>query len=299
MFKKILLATSATEATDHAARVAFNMAQTYDAHITIFHVLGVPTRGFSQVVLDVKTREKVVLDDEYIAWVEEEIKEHYAKQLKTAVKADIKVTIGFPHREILRAAREWGPDLIVMGGSTGDNEESVYKKSMVGSTLQRVAKAAPCPVLVVNRPAASFWGGMSNIVFGTDFSKASDAAFRFAVKLAKALSCELHIFHALDIGSMTMGRVMTQDEIESQIRESLRRIRGRYLPDMDGIKEYSFEVWEGIPYIEVVKYAREKHADLIVMAHHTQKTSGEDTRLGSNIEQVIVRAGCPVISINR
>ena len=108
MFKKILLATSATEATDHAARVAFNMAQTYDAHITIFHVLGVPTRGFSQVVLDVKTREKVVLDDEYIAWVEEEIKEHYAKQLKTAVKADIKVTIGFPHREILRAAREWG-----------------------------------------------------------------------------------------------------------------------------------------------------------------------------------------------
>jgi nucleotide-binding universal stress UspA family protein len=275
------------------------MAQTYDAHITIFHVLGVPTRGFSQVVLDVKTREKVVLDDEYIAWVEEEIKEHYAKQLKTAVKADIKVTIGFPHREILRAAREWGPDLIVMGGSTGDNEESVYKKSMVGSTLQRVAKAAPCPVLVVNRPAASFWGGMSNIVFGTDFSKASDAAFRFAVKLAKALSCELHIFHALDIGSMTMGRVMTQDEIESQIRESLRRIRGRYLPDMDGIKEYSFEVWEGIPYIEVVKYAREKHADLIVMAHHTQKTSGEDTRLGSNIEQVIVRAGCPVISINR
>jgi nucleotide-binding universal stress UspA family protein len=299
MFKKILLATSATEATDHAARVAFNMAQTYDAHITIFHVLGVPTRGFSQVVLDVKTREKVVLDDEYIAWVEEEIKEHYAKQLKTAVKADIKVAIGFPHREILRAAREWGPDLIVMGGSTGDNQESVYKKSMVGSTLQRVAKAAPCPVLVVNRPAASFWGGMSNIVFGTDFSKASDAAFRFAVKLAKALSCELHIFHALDIGSMTMGRVMTQDEIESQIRESLRRIRGRYLPDMDGIKEYSFEVWEGIPYIEVVKYAREKHADLIVMAHHTQKTSGEDTRLGSNIEQVIVRAGCPVISINR
>ena len=299
MFKKILFATSATAACDHAARVAFNMAQSYDARICIFHVLGVPTRGFSQVVLDVKTKEKVILDDEYIAWVEEEIKVHYSKQLETTRDFEIKVAVGLPHREILRAARELGPDLIVMGGSTGDDEDSVYKKSMVGSTLQRVAKVAPCPLLVVNRPAASFWGGMSNIVFGTDFSKASDAAFRFAVKLAKALSCELHIFHALDIGSMTMGRVMTQDEIESQIRESLRRIRGRYLPDMDGIKEYSFEVWEGIPYIEVVKYAREKHADLIVMAHHTQKTSGEDTRLGSNIEQVIVRAGCPVISINR
>ena len=45
--------------------------------------------------------------------------------------------------------------------------------------------------------------------------------------------------------------------------------------------------------MEIVKYAREKQADLIVMAHHTRKMDAEDTRLGSNIEQVIVRAGCP------
>ena len=299
MFKKILFATSATEACDHAARVAFNMAKSYDAQLCIFHVLGVPTRGFSQVVLDIKTKEKVVLDDEYIAWVEEEIKVHYSKQLEIFRNVEIKVAIGFPHREILRAARELAPDLIVMGGSTGDDEDSVYKKSMVGSTLQRVAKVAPCPLLVVNRPAASFWGGMSNVVFGTDFSKASDAAFRFALQLVKALDCELHIFHALDIGSMHLGRSMTQDEIESNLRESLRRIRGRYIPEMKDVPEYDFEVWEGIPYVEIVKYAREKHADLIIMAHHTQKASQEDTRLGSNIEQVIVRAGCPVISINR
>ncbi len=299
MFKKILFATSATEVCDHAARVAFNMAQSYGAKICIFHVLGVPTRGFSQVVLDVKTKEEVVVDDEYIAWVEEEIKVHYSKQLETTRNFEIKVAIGLPHREILRAARELGPDLIVMGGSTGDDEDSVYKKSLVGSTLQRVAKVAPCPLLVVNRPAASFWGGMSNVIFGTDFSKASDAAFRFALQLVKTLACELHIFHALDIGSMHLGRIMTQDEIESNIRESLRRIRGRYIPEMKDVPEYDFEVWEGIPYVEIVKYAREKHADLIIMAHHTQKASREDTRLGSNIEQVIVRAGCPVISINR
>ena len=55
MFKKILFATSATPACDHAARVAFDMAQRYDAHISIFHVMGIPTRGYSQVVIDVKT----------------------------------------------------------------------------------------------------------------------------------------------------------------------------------------------------------------------------------------------------
>jgi len=298
MFKKILFATSATPSCDHAARVAFDMAKRYNAQIDIFHVLGVPTRGFSQVVLDVKTGEKVELDDEYIEWVKEEIKTHYTNQLETAKKYEINVTIGFPHREILRQARKTKPDIIIMGGSTAE-EDSVYKHSMAGSTLQRVAKAAHGPILVVNRPAASFWGGLSNVVFGTDFSKSCDVAFKFACNLVKALDCELHIFHALDISTMQLGRMMTQDEIEQKIREARRRIRGRYIDKMEGIDDYSFEVWEGVPYIEVVKYARENHADLIVMAHHSRTLSTEEAKLGSNMEQVIVRAGCPVISINK
>jgi len=299
MFKKILFATSATPACDHAARVAFDMAQRYDAHISIFHVMGIPTRGYSQVVVDVKTGEKVELDDEYTAWVNEEVKTYYSKQLEKADKYTIEAVVGFPHREILRIIRKAKPDLLIMGGSTGDEEESVHKKNAAGSTLQKVAKSASCPMLIVNRPAASFWGGLSKVVFGTDFSKASDAAFNFALKIMDAFNCELHIFHALDISSMHLGRMLTQDEIETKIRESLRQIRGRYTNKIKDISKCSFDVWEGIPYVEIVKYAREKYADLIIMAHHTRKMDHEDTRLGSNIEQVIVRAGCPVISINK
>ena len=166
MFKKILFATSATPACDHAARVAFDMAQRYDAHISIFHVMGIPTRGYSQVVVDVKTGEKVELDDEYTAWVNEEVKTYYSKQLEKADKFAIEAVVGFPHREILRIIRKEKSDLLIMGGSTGDEEESVYKKSLAGSTLQKVAKSANCPMLVVSRPAASFWGGLSKVVFG-------------------------------------------------------------------------------------------------------------------------------------
>ncbi|MCA1784737.1 MAG: universal stress protein, partial [Desulfobacteraceae bacterium] len=43
----------------------------------------------------------------------------------------------------------------------------------------------------------------------------------------------------------------------------------------------------------------ERHSDLIVMAHHSRKLQTDDNVFGSNVEQVIVRAGCPVISINR
>ncbi len=299
MFKKILFATSATEASDHAARVAFNIARTYDAHLDIFHVLGVPSRGYSQVVVDVKTKERVDVDEEYMDWVKEELSTYYSKYLDKDLKYDINATVGFPAREILREAKNTSPDLILLGGSTGDEQESVYKKSVAGTTLQKVAKSARCPVLIVNRPAASFWGGLSNITFGTDFSKASDKAFEFAFKIAKTLDCELNVFHAIDIASVSTGKILSQDDIEQKIRETFRMIRARYEEKLKTLKNYSMEVWEGIPYIEVVKYARDTHSDLIVMAHHSDKAGQDDVILGSNVEQVIVRAGCPVISVNR
>lgn len=299
MFKKILFATSATPASDHAARVAFNIAGNYDAKLHIFHVLGVPSRGFSQVVVDVKTKEKVAVDEEYIFGVTDEIKTYYAKYLDKGLDHTIDVAVGFPAREILRQAKAIKPDLILLGGSTGDEEESVYKKISAGSTLHKVAKSAPCPVLAVNRPAASFWGGMSNILFGTDFSKTSDKAFQFAADMAETLDSELHVFHALDITGMQSGKFLEQDEIEQQIREALRKIRARYEPRLKELKNYSMEVWEGIPFIEIVKYARDKHADLIVMAHHSRRIPSGDSRLGGNVEQVIVRAGCPVLSVNK
>jgi len=299
MFQKILFATSATEACDHAARVAFDMADRYQSHLTVFHVLGVPTRAYSQVVVDIRTGDKVILDDDYRSWVEEEVKIHYAKQLETAPETSIEVAVGLPHREILRKARDTQPDLIVMGGSTGRDEESAYKRSVAGSTLQRVAKVAACPVLVITRPAASFWGGFSNVVFGTDFSRASDNAFDFAVKLARQLNCDLHLFHALDISAMHAGKLADQDEIEDQIRAALKQMRRRYLKRVKDLPNISIEVWEGLPYVEIVKYAREKQADLIVMAHHTSAAQLGEARLGSVMEQVMVRAGCPVISVNR
>ncbi|MFO7990532.1 MAG: universal stress protein [Thermodesulfobacteriota bacterium] len=299
MFKKILFATSATRASDHAARVAFNIARANQARLDLFHVLGVPSRGYSQVVVDIKTRERVDVDDDYMAWVKEEITTYYGDYLKNGLTYDIHVTVGHPAREILRRARETEPDLILLGGSTEEEHDAVYRKTVAGTTLQKVARSAKCPVMVVARPAASFWGGVSNITFGTDFSKASDKAFDFALKTAQALDCELNVFHALSVGSLSSDRLLSQDEIEQKIREKMRRIRARYEPRLKTLKHYNMEVWEGIPYMEIVKFAREKHSDLIVMAHHSRKLKTDDNVFGSNVEQVIVRAGCPVISINR
>jgi nucleotide-binding universal stress UspA family protein len=62
---------------------------------------------------------------------------------------------------------------------------------------------------------------------------------------------------------------------------------------------YEVEVWEGIPYVEILKFARERNGDLIVMAHHTREVDPDDAVLGSTVEQVVLRAACPVASVNR
>lgn len=299
MFKTILFATSATEACDHSARTAFQIAKQYDAELTLLHVLGVPSRGYSQMVRDVKTGEQVTVDDEYRAWVVEEMKTYYANQLEQYDNVRFEVAEGHPHREILRRLRNQPVDLTVLGGPTAGDGDSVYKSAVAGSTLHRVAKHAPCPILFVARQAASFWGGISKIVFCTDFSKGSDTAFDYAFRTAQAVSGELHLFNAVDVSSVHGGMVMEQEHIEARLREARNRIRHRYVKKLGAFLDYSVDVWEGLPYLETVKYAREKQADLIVMAHSTRERDPESDRLDSNMEQVIMRSTCPVLSVNR
>jgi nucleotide-binding universal stress UspA family protein len=293
MFKKILLATSGAPSTFGAARVAFDMAKRYGAEVVVFNVMGVPTKAFSQVVNDVRTGEEIEVDDEYRAWVEEELKSTFEKQIESVEYAKIVTTTGVPGREILRAARAEDADLIVMGASSGDS--SAYRKGYPGSTLQRVAKAARCPVMTVHRETASYWGGFGNIVFATDFSKQAENAFKFALNSAKELNCDLTLFHALDIS----GKVLDQNAIEDRLIAARARIRETYVPLMGDFGDFDIEVWEGVPYVEIVKLARERSADLIVLAHHSRELDPERASLGSTLEQVILRAGCPVVSVSK
>ncbi len=299
MFKKILFATSGSACCDAAARVAFDLAARYNAKLYVFHVLGTPSRGFSQVVVDVRTGEKVELDDDYVLWVKDELKTTYDRQLKSGVDCEIDAAVGIPHREVLRKARQEEADIIIMGASTTgcEADAGAYQRHFAGSTLQRVAKASKAPVLVVNRPVASFWGGFTNIVFGADFSKASEHAFRFALKTAKELDAKLHVFHAIDIGSN--HNLISQKELDDRMIEARERMRHKYLIQTGDFKNVNADIWEGIPYIEIVKYAREKQADLIVMAHHSKDVDDEEAVFGRTLEQVLLRATCPVASVNR
>jgi nucleotide-binding universal stress UspA family protein len=299
MFTKILFATTASPTCDNAAKVAFDLELKWDAQLTIFHVLGIPTRGYSPFVTDVRTGEREQADPDYIEWVKEEMKNTYGDLLKDTQGVEIEAAVGIPHREILRVARKKDVDLIIMGAHTRQEEIGATRyRDVVGSTMQKVAKSARCPVVIISRPCTTCWKLFSNIVFGTDFSKAADSAFMFASKLAQEVGAKLHLFHACDITSSSAGRVLGQEEIEQLIEGSRKKMEKRYAAKMNGYDNYGIEVREGVPYIEILKYAREKMGDLIVMAHHTREVDPEEAVLGSTVEQVVLRSACPVASVN-
>ena len=298
MFEKILFATTASPACDNAAKVAFDLELKWDAKLYLFHVLGIPSRGYSPYVTDVRTGELEEPDQDYIDWVIEEMKNTYGELLQDS-NATIDAVVGVPFREILRKARKEDIDLIIMGAHNRDEEVGAARyRDVIGSTMRKVAKSARCPVVIISRPCTTCWKLFSNIVFGTDFSKPAESAFMFAHQLAKEVGAKLHMFHACDISGMTSGKVVGQEDIEEMIEAAKNKIQSQYASRLNGYDNYSIEAREGIPYVEILKYARERQGDLIVMAHHTRQVDPEEAELGSTVEQVVLRSACPVASVN-
>jgi nucleotide-binding universal stress UspA family protein len=299
MFTKLLFATTASPVCDNAAKVAFDLSLKWDAKLFLFHVLGIPTRGFSQYVTDVRTGETDSVNGDYVEWVKEEMRTTYGELLEDCDNCELEAVVGAPHREILRKARKEDVDMILMGAHTREEDAGAARyRSVVGSTMQKVAKAARCPVVIVSRPCTTCWKLFSNIVVGTDFSKASDYAFFWAYKLAREVGARLHVFHALDVNYGSAGQIKSQSEIESLLAAARKRIEGRHIDQLKDFDNYDVQVWEGIPYIEILKYARQVNGDLIVMAHHTREVDPEQALLGSTVEQVVLRSSCPVASVN-
>ncbi|MBI9078939.1 MAG: universal stress protein [Pseudodesulfovibrio sp.] len=299
MFNKILFATSGTPVCDSPAKIAFDLAEREDAELLLFHVLGVPSRGFSVEVTDVRTGEKEGLGTDYEAWVKEELNTTYENQLKQyEYKTRIQTAVGVPSTEILRLARKEEVDMIVMGANTRSGDTSERHRSIMGNTMLTVAKRARCPVLIINRPCNTCWNLFSNIIFCTDFSKAADSAFQFALKAAKDIGCPLYIFHAVNLQSDELGSKTTQETIEAEIERAHKRIEEKYIPQMGDFKTYEVECREGIPHVEILKYAREKEGDLIAMAHHSKEIPLDEAEIGTTLEEVVLRSACPVASIN-
>lgn len=141
--------------------------------------------------------------------------------------------------------------------------------------------------------------GKSVIVIPTDFSELSLAALPWARRLADSMQAEVHcvyvveephIYATLDMGPVPIPSV---DELS---RGAEKRMANFASKQLKALGQVTTKVLVGRPAEEVVNYAKDKGAALIIMTTHGY-SGVKHVLLGSTTEEVLRHASCPVLSI--
>jgi nucleotide-binding universal stress UspA family protein len=144
-----------------------------------------------------------------------------------------------------------------------------------------------------------------NVLFCTDFSEEAGMAFHHALDFAQRYEAGLHVLHVLHSDYKYMRHVVDeyiQSGEKEQIAddELLKRaeadLRTQYGDKARACKEVTFAVRIGVPFVEIVRYARESEVDLIVMGASGSSELDKQT-FGSTVENVARRAHCHVVAI--
>jgi universal stress protein A len=141
---------------------------------------------------------------------------------------------------------------------------------------------------------------MKKILHPSDFSKASRAAFKKAIEMAKTMRATVHLLHVMaPVPILGDGYISpkTYDELLTSATESARRQMERLVKTARtaGVKATSTIV-QGVPADSIVRVARAKHADVIVMGTHG-RTGFSRFLLGSVASRVVATSPCPVLTV--
>ena len=138
LFGKILIAVDSEPIAAHAADVGCELARLAGAEVALIHVIdpelvNAADTGIQPAVFAASAKDE-------------------ARKLIDAIRLRLPqgnarefVEIGGAASEIVKAAKDWPADLIVIGS----HGRGGLKRALLGSVAENVMRQAPCPVLVV------------------------------------------------------------------------------------------------------------------------------------------------------
>ncbi len=142
---------------------------------------------------------------------------------------------------------------------------------------------------------------MRRILHPSDFSPASSAALRKAIEMAKASRGQLLIAHVLSPVVPVAGEGYISPKVYDEIAASSRTWAQKKLTKLlaqvkkAGVRT-SGTLLEGIAHEQIVRFARSKRADVIVMGTHGRSGLAK-LFLGSVAGRVVAAATSPVLTV--
>ncbi len=138
---------------------------------------------------------------------------------------------------------------------------------------------------------------LRRLLFATDFSPASGAAWRRAVALAEANRAQLYVVHVLAPLAQAQSVRWAYRELEAEMRsDAQRRLRvllGR--ARKRGVRAKAL-LLTGTPHETIVRAARSNRVDLVVLGTHG-RTGLSGALIGSVAARVVATATCPVMTV--
>ncbi len=142
-----------------------------------------------------------------------------------------------------------------------------------------------------------------NIAFCTDFSTHADEAFKVAKDLAWHYGATLHIVHVMvnfsvspPLHSTYMPIEYDPKFVEEVTQAAKEAIEDRYVAALKDRQPYEVQLLSGYSSTEILRLAKEKNFDLIVMGSHGL-TGLAHVLFGSTADRVVRRAPCSVLTV--
>lgn len=139
------------------------------------------------------------------------------------------------------------------------------------------------------------------ILHPSDFSRASSVAFKKAVEMAKANRGELMLVHVVNPVIPVAGDGYVSPKMYEEIAASNRAWAQKELNKLvakakaSGVRAKA-AVLEGSAHDQIVRFARAKRADLLVLGTHGRSGIAK-LFLGSVAGRVVAAASCPVLTV--
>jgi len=280
--KRILVPIDFSETSLTALDHAVYIAKLNTADITLINVMEstysyAPSTDYTALTFtNLESYEKSVL---------KQSKEHLLKLTQRIKKKDGVnivgiVSTGWVKEEILEAAESTRADIIIMGthGVKG------FREFITGSNTFRVANEAKCPVLSVRKQSKE--PGFKNILMPFRDRPHSREKVDYAIKMAELYGAKVHV----------LG-IDTDDDKDQFKKIELEAAQIKRIVEKHGIA-CNVKV-KSSPYLadKVLKYAKKKNADLVVVMADLDKMQISEFFMGPFAQQMVNHSPIPVLSI--